>query len=76
VVLLARFARAFALVVEDDRVYPEFDRAEYLSQAADSTLLKLCYAQADSICLYSVLRLSRPHRVVEIGSGFTSALML
>src|SRR5262249_46344812 len=34
------------------------------------------YKQADSIVLYSMLRLFRPRHVVELGSGFSSALML
>src|ERR687886_446151 len=31
---------------------------------------------ADAITLYSVLRYYKPHKVVEVGSGFSSALML
>jgi predicted O-methyltransferase YrrM len=34
------------------------------------------YKQADSICLFSLLRILKPNRIIEIGSGFSSALML
>jgi predicted O-methyltransferase YrrM len=34
------------------------------------------FARADALFLYSVLRVFRPNRIVEIGSGFSSAVML
>ncbi|MGA9768676.1 MAG: class I SAM-dependent methyltransferase [Blastocatellia bacterium] len=34
------------------------------------------FSYADAIILYSFLRNYRPHKIVEIGSGFSSALML
>jgi methyltransferase family protein len=34
------------------------------------------FGSGDAVVLYSVLRLFRPRRVVEVGSGFSSALML
>jgi Methyltransferase domain len=34
------------------------------------------FMHGDAISLYSVLRHFRPHRVVEVGSGFSSAVML
>jgi predicted O-methyltransferase YrrM len=34
------------------------------------------FGHADALFLYSMLRVIRPHRVVEIGSGFSSAVML
>jgi predicted O-methyltransferase YrrM len=34
------------------------------------------YKQADSICLSSLIRLLKPKRIIEVGSGFSSALML
>ena len=57
-------------------MYPEFDWSEHCIPGRRFHLDQNWYAQADSICLYSMLRLFRPRRVVEIGSGFTSALML
>jgi hypothetical protein len=57
-------------------VYPEFDWSEQRIPNRRFHFAQDWYKQADSICLYSMLRLLRPRRVVEIGSGFTSALML
>jgi hypothetical protein len=57
-------------------LYPEFDWPNYPIPGRRFHFDQAWYAQADSICLYSMLRLYRPNRVVEIGSGFTSALML
>jgi predicted O-methyltransferase YrrM len=57
-------------------MYPEFDWSEHRIPGRRFHFDQNWYAQADSICLYSMLRLFRPRRVVEIGSGFTSALML
>lgn len=34
------------------------------------------YSYSDAICLYGMLRHLRPRRIIEIGSGFSSALML
>ena len=34
------------------------------------------YGRADALFLYSIIRLFRPSRIVEIGSGFSSAVML
>lgn len=34
------------------------------------------YGRADGLFLYSMMRLARPRRVIEIGSGFSSAVML
>lgn len=34
------------------------------------------YSYADGITLYSMMRMVRPKRIIEVGSGFSSALML
>jgi hypothetical protein len=34
------------------------------------------FAYADGITLYAMLRHARPRRIIDIGSGFTSAAML
>ena len=57
-------------------LYPEFDWPNFPIPGRRFHFDQAWYAQADSICLYSMLRLYRPNRVLEIGSGFTSALML
>jgi hypothetical protein len=64
------------LVLKMIDMYPEFDWSEHRIPGRRFHFAQAWYAQADSICLYSMLRLFRPRRVVEIGSGFTSALML
>jgi len=35
-----------------------------------------CYEYSDAIFLYSMIRHARPSRIIEIGSGFSSAVML
>jgi hypothetical protein len=57
-------------------VYPEFDWSAHRIPGRRFHFDQIWYTQADSICLYAMLRLFRPRRVVEIGSGFTSALIL
>src|SRR6266540_4540947 len=64
------------LLLKMVELYPEFDWSENPIPGRRFHFGQGWYAQADSICLYSMLRLFRPRRVVEIGSGFTSALML
>jgi predicted O-methyltransferase YrrM len=34
------------------------------------------YGPADGLVLYSLIRLARPRRIIEVGSGFSSAVML
>jgi hypothetical protein len=57
-------------------LYPEFGWSEHSIPGRRFHFAQAWYKQADSICLYSMLRLFRPRKVVEIGSGFSSALML
>jgi hypothetical protein len=64
------------LLLRTVELYPEFDWSEDRIPGRRFHFAQSWYKQADSICLYSMLRLFRPRRVVEIGSGFTSALML
>lgn len=33
------------------------------------------YCHSDGICLYSMMRFLKPKRIIEVGSGFSSALM-
>lgn len=33
------------------------------------------YCHSDGICLYSMIRFSKPKRIIEVGSGYSSALM-
>jgi predicted O-methyltransferase YrrM len=57
-------------------LYPEFDWAAKQTPERRFHFNQGYYLQADGICLYSMLRLFRPKRVIEVGSGFSSALML
>ncbi len=57
-------------------LYPEFDWSERQTPDRRFHFNQGYYNRADSICLYSLLRLVRPRRVIEVGSGFSSALML
>jgi predicted O-methyltransferase YrrM len=57
-------------------MYPQFDWSEQRIPGRRFHLKQDWYKQADSICLYSMLRLFRPRQIVEVGSGFSSALML
>lgn len=34
------------------------------------------FSYSDAICLYGMLRLARPRRVIEVGSGYSSCVML
>jgi predicted O-methyltransferase YrrM len=64
------------LLLRMAELYPDFDWSDQKSPGRRFHLAQDWYKQADSICLYSMLRLFRPRRVVEVGSGFSSALML
>ena len=55
---------------------PEFDWTETCVPGKRFHFNQGWYGKADSLCLYAMLRLFRPRRVVEVGSGFSSALML
>lgn len=57
-------------------LYPDFDWSEQPLPGRQFHFNQGWYKQADSICLYAMLRLFRPRCVVEVGSGFSSALML
>ena len=57
-------------------LYPEFDWTRNRTPGRRFHFDQEYYMQADSLCLYAMLRLCRPRRVIEVGSGFSSALML
>jgi predicted O-methyltransferase YrrM len=57
-------------------LYPEFDWTRNRTPDRRFHFDQEYYMQADSLCLYAMLRLLRPRRVIEVGSGFSSALML
>ena len=57
-------------------LYPDFSWSEQPLPGRRFHFNQDWYKQADSICLYSVLRIFRPRSVIEVGSGYSSALML
>jgi predicted O-methyltransferase YrrM len=57
-------------------IYPSFDWPARKTVGRRFHFDQDWYKHADSICLASLLRILRPSRVIEIGSGFSSALML
>jgi predicted O-methyltransferase YrrM len=71
-----RLAAQHTLLLQMCDLYPEFDWLDHQTPARRFHLNQGYFAAADSICLYSMLRIFRPKRVIEVGSGFTSALML
>jgi len=66
--------RALLLRIAD--LYADFDWPEQRVPERRFHFDQGWYKQADSICLYSMLRIFRPQSVIEVGSGFSSALML
>jgi hypothetical protein len=66
--------KALLLTMMD--LYSDFDWSEQRLPGRRFHFSQGWYKQADSICLYSMLRLFRPRSVVEVGSGYSSALML
>lgn len=56
--------------------YPEQPFPEKQTKGARFYLENPSYGHYDAIMLYSVLREVRPRRIIEVGSGFSSAAML
>lgn len=56
--------------------YPEQPFPETQTKGARFYLENPSYGHYDAIMLYSVLREVRPRRIIEVGSGFSSAAML
>lgn len=64
------------LLRELSEYYSDFDWPEHASADRRFYLDNPYFRHADAIALYSMLRHFQPRRVIEIGSGFSSALML
>lgn len=56
--------------------YPEFPFPKEKAQALRYWTNNGTYSRGDGIILYSMLRNLRPKRIIEVGSGMTSSLML
>jgi predicted O-methyltransferase YrrM len=65
-----------ALLLRMADIYPNLDWPAHQTIGRRFHFDQDWYKQADSICLASLLQILKPNRVIEIGSGFSSALML
>jgi predicted O-methyltransferase YrrM len=65
-----------ALLLRMADIYPSFDWPARKTVGRRFHFDQGWYKQADGICLSSLLRILKPKRIIEIGSGFSSALML
>ncbi|HET7434399.1 MAG TPA: class I SAM-dependent methyltransferase [Thermoanaerobaculia bacterium] len=68
--------RQLALVHELARFYGELPFSRERSDATRYWYVNPAFSFGDAIVLYSMLRHLQPRRVIEIGSGYSSALML
>jgi predicted O-methyltransferase YrrM len=69
-------AKQLKLVEEFKQFYPEIpwniEKKESLRYYFDNNW----YSYSDGVILYSIIRYYKPKRIIEVGSGFSSALML
>ena len=65
-----------ALLREISRHYPEFDWSETPKSGQRFYLGNKFFEIGDAVILYALLRRFRPKRIIEVGSGFSSALMM
>jgi predicted O-methyltransferase YrrM len=65
-----------ALINEFANYYPDFPFTDESTPPHRYYLNNRFFGYGDGVILYSIMRHVRPTRVVEIGSGFSSALML
>jgi predicted O-methyltransferase YrrM len=65
-----------ALLNELACFYPQFDWPEHRQPEYRYYLANDWFRHGDAIILYAMLRYLRPKKVIEVGSGFSSALML
>ena len=65
-----------AFVRELSRYYGDFDWPEQATPGYRYYLGNNYFCHGDALMLYAILRHFRPRRVIETGSGFSSALML
>ncbi|MBL8852196.1 MAG: class I SAM-dependent methyltransferase [Planctomycetaceae bacterium] len=71
-----RWERQIALLRELAQFYGELPFASEPTPGCRYHYNNQTFCQGDAIALYSMLRKLRPQRVVEVGSGFSSAVML
>jgi predicted O-methyltransferase YrrM len=71
-----RAEEQLALLRELARFYPEMPFPRKQSPETRYWFENWAYSYADAIYLYSMLRHLQPRRIIEVGSGFSSAAML
>jgi predicted O-methyltransferase YrrM len=71
-----RLDEQLALVRELSRYYADFDWPEKATPGYRYYLRNGYFFHGDALMLYGILRHFKPQRVIEVGSGFSSALML
>lgn len=71
-----REVQQLALLERLAAYYPELPFTDQRQGRARYQFLNEAYSYSDAICLYGLLRHSRPRRVVEVGSGWSSCAML
>ena len=71
-----RAEEQIALIRELAKFYPELPFPREQSPDSRYWFENWAYSYADAIFLYSMLRHLQPRRVIEVGSGFSSAAML
>lgn len=64
-----------ALLKEFAKLYTELPFTESKQPHLRYYFDNQAYCHSDGICLYSMIRHLRPQRIIEVGSGFSSALM-
>ena len=64
------------LLAELARFYPELPFAETKQPGLRYYFGNDLFCHSDAICLYALMRHFRPKRIIEAGSGFSSAVML
>lgn len=64
------------LLVELAEYYPGFDWGEQATPGRRFFLQNNFFGHGDAVILYAMIRHFRPRRIIEVGSGFSSALML
>ena len=69
-------AKQFALLEQFPAWLPEMPFPEHAAPDSRYHLENPSYPAFDGIMLYSMLRHIRPRRIIEVGSGFSSAAML
>ena len=69
-------SRQLAMLSEIKRFYRDLPFSAQKTSSCRYFYENPFYSYSDAICLYGILRHARPERIVEIGSGYSSCVML